>query len=277
MMQSENRSTKNAIKILQSNCVNRICTRLSQSHIMILRSLARFAPIALAAFLPSAHAALAWTSGHGDIGVEYEGGGDFHLHLHLGEDDPAIVDGNPVIDTEYDADEIDITVPAAAEVVLATDVAFLGSLAGQSVWLLPQDGAAADLIGAPFVGWGTEGLNPADWIGNIKFKLLSVTSPSGSGHFAVWQVDGFGSLSNLAMSTADAGVDEVSQAAGVHDHYNIGFTEAGIWTIEMMVEGTHATDGFSSGSATYTFNVIPEPSTALLGGLGLLAMFRRRR
>lgn len=244
---------------------------------MKLITLTRYAPLALAAFLPSAHAALAWTSGHGDIGVEYEGGGDFHLHLHLGEEEPAIVNGSPVIDQEYDADQVDITVPAAAEIVLGTNLTFLGAMTGESIWVIPQDGDEAAAIGAPFVGWGTEGLNPVDWVGNIKFKLVSVTSPSGSGHFAVWQSNEFGILTNLAMSTADPGVDEVSQAANVHDHYNIGFSEAGIWTIEMMVEGTHATDGFSSGSATYTFNVIPEPSTALLGGLGLLAMFRRRR
>jgi hypothetical protein len=37
------------------------------------------------------------------------------------------------------------------------------------------------------------------------------------------------------------------------------------------------TDGFVSDSGTLRFDVVPEPSTALLGGLGLLAMFRRRR
>jgi hypothetical protein len=246
-------------------------------HAMKITSFACLAPIALAALLPSAHAALAWTSGHGDIGVEYEGAGDLHLHLHLGEEEPAIVGGNTIFDQEFDADEVDITVPAAAEVVLSSNVPFLGAVSGQSIWLLPQDGDAAGLIGAPFVGWGTEALNPADWVGNLQFKLVSITSPSGSGHFAVWQLDGFGSLSKLAMSTADPGADVVSQAADVHDHYNIGFTEAGVWTMELMIEGTHVTDGLSSGSATYTFHVIPEPTTALLGGLGLLAMFRRRR
>ena len=244
---------------------------------MKLRSFVRFAPIALAAVLPSAHAALAWTSGHGDIGVGYEGAGEFHLHLHLGEDDPAIVGGVPYTDEEFDADAVDITVPAAAEIVLGSNVPFLGALTGQSIWLLPGDGDDAAAIGAPFLGWGTEELNPADWVGNIKFKLVSVNSPSGTGNFAVWQVDEFGALSTLAMSTADPGADEVSQAANVHDHYNIGFTEAGVWTIELEVEGMHAVDGLSTGTATYTFNVVPEPSTALLGGLGLLAMFRRRR
>jgi hypothetical protein len=266
---------------MQKTSCNRIAFKdlgpVFPKHAMKITSLTCLAPIALAALLPSAHAALAWTSGHGDIGVEYEGGGDLHLHLHLGEEEPAIVGGNTIIDQEFDADEVDITVPAAAEVVLSSNVPFLGAFSGQSIWLLPQDGDAAGLIGAPFVGWGTEALNPADWVGNLQFKLVSVTSPSGSGHFAVWQLDGFGSLSKLAMSTADPGADVVSQAADIHDHYNIGFTERGIWTVGMRIEGNHVTDGFASGIATYTFNVVPEPSTALLGGLGLLMVFRRRR
>jgi surface-anchored protein len=232
-----------------------------------------------AAFLPfSSHAALAWTGGHGDIGAAYEGPNDLHLHLHLGEGEAAIVDGSSVDDTEYDTDQIHITVPATAEVVLASNAAFLGATAGQSIWFLPstsQTSSAA--IGAPYVGWGTEELDPADWVGNISFTLDSVVAPGGSGNFAVWQVDGFGSLSNLAMSTADPGADAVVQAAGVHNHYNIGFTKTGLWEITMTVSGTHVADGFVSDTQTVFFNVVPEPSTALLGGFGLLAMFRRRR
>ena len=230
-----------------------------------------------AAFLPvSTQAAFAWTGGHGDIGAAYEEG-ELHLHLHLGEGEAATVDGVPVNDTEYDPGEIDITVPLAAEVVLGSDAAFLGATAGSSIWLLPSSQSGSESIGAPFVGWGTEELDPGDWVGNISFTLDSVVAPGGSGHFAVWQVDGFGSLSNLAMSTADPGADAVVQAAGVHDHYNIGFTGTGLWEVTMTVSGTHATDGFVSDTRTVYFNVVPEPSTALLGGLGLLAMFRRRR
>ena len=69
----------------------------------------------------------------------------------------------------------------------------------------------------------------------------------------------------------------VQQAAGVHDHYNVAFTKAGLWEVGITVSGTHVTDGVVSDSGTFRFNVVPEPSTALLGGLGLLAMFRRRR
>jgi len=240
-------------------------------------SLLAVSALALAVSLtPSAQAALYYTSGHGDIGVEYEDG-ELHLHLHLGEDAPAIVNGVEVFDTEYDPDEITIVVPNSAQVVLGSSVAFLGATAGSSVWILPASGTAAATIGAPFVGWATEELDASDWVGNLTFSLVSAVSPSGNGHFAVWQSDAFGGLGILAMSTAVAGGVGVSQAPGVHDHYNIGFTEPGIWEITFEISGQHVEAGLVSGSETFTFSVIPEPSSALLGLLALPLMLRRRR
>lgn len=229
-------------------------------------------------FTPSAQAAMAlYTSGHGDIGVElhYHADDDeweLELHLHLGDGAPAIVDGMPVVDQEFDPDEILISVPAATEIVLGMDVSFLGATAGSSVWVLSDDSITAAAQGAPFLGWATEELNPAEWVGNITFSLLSVVSPSGNGHFAVW------SGGTPAMSTNIAGFGPgVSQAADVHDHYNVGFTEPGIWEITLGVSGEHADHGSLSGQSTYFFNVIPEPSSALLGIFGALALGLRRR
>jgi uncharacterized protein (TIGR03382 family) len=37
------------------------------------------------------------------------------------------------------------------------------------------------------------------------------------------------------------------------------------------------TDGAKAATATYNFSVIPEPSSALLGAFGALALLRRRR
>jgi len=233
--------------------------------------------LALAVSLaPSAQAALYYTSGHGDIGVEYEDG-ELHLHLHLGDGAPAIVNGDEIFDTEYEPDEVTIVVPNSAKVVLGSSVAFLGAAAGSSVWILPASGTAAATIGAPFVGWATEELDASDWIGDLTFNLVSAVSPSGNGNFAVWQLDAFGGLSVLAMSTAVTGGVGVSQAPGIHDHYNIGFTESGVWEITLEISGQHVDVGFVSGSETFTFSVIPEPGTALLGLLALPLMLRRRR
>lgn len=241
--------------------------------------LAGAAALAVAiSFSPSADAALAtFTSGHGDIGVELHQDDDeweLELHLHLGDGAPAIVDGEPVLDEEFDPDEILIAVPAAAKIVIGVDVSFLGATAGSSVWVLPQSGIAAAEMSAPFLGWATEELDPDDWSGNITFSLLSVVSPSASGHFAVWS-----GVDDVAMSTNITGFGPgVSQAVGSHDHYFIGFTEPGIWEVTLGVTGVHNVHGSLSGQGTYFFSVIPEPSSALLGVLGAFALgFRRRR
>jgi surface-anchored protein len=82
------------------------------------------------------------------------------------------------------------------------------------------------------------------------------------------------------MSTADgigAG-DKIDIAAEGHDHYNMTFSEAGTWTINLFASGNHATDGLqTSGTHSFTFQVAPEPSRALLMGLGLMGLFFRRR
>lgn len=44
-----------------------------------------------------------------------------------------------------------------------------------------------------------------------------------------------------------------------------------------VVSGVNDTTNASNGLAGITFDTIPEPSSALLGGLGLLVLFRRRR
>lgn len=224
----------------------------------------------------AAQGALYFTSGHGDIGVEYEDG-ELHLHVHLGEGSPAIVNGVEVYDEEYEPGEIAIQVPNSARVVLGSSVAYLGAAAGSSIWLLPSSGTASTAIGSPFLGWATEELDAADWTGNLTFSLVSAVSPSGNGNFAAWQTDAFGDLQVLAMSTAVGGALGISQAPGNHDHYNVGFTEPGMWEVTIQVSGVHAQEGAISGTETFRFNVVPEPSVALLGIFGLAPLVLRRR
>ena len=46
------------------------------------------------------------------------------------------------------------------------------------------------------------------------------------------------------------------------------------WQIEITVSGEHVTDGFQSSTETLVFNVVPEPSAYLLGGLQIRGMRR---
>jgi surface-anchored protein len=231
--------------------------------------------VLLALALP-AQAAVTFTAGHGDIGMEYTGPGQLalHVHAHTG----ATVDGVPLpSDTEYEPDEIDVHVSTSAFHVQSDSslVSGTGVMLGQGLWRLPESNNP--LI--PFLGFGAEELNAADWLGNLSFSLASISSPSGTGHFSVYQSDGLGGW-NFFMSTADgigAG-DKIDIAAEGHDHYNMTFSEAGTWTINLFASGNHATDGLqTSGTHSFTFQVAPEPSRALLMGLGLMGLFFRRR
>jgi surface-anchored protein len=113
---------------------------------------------------------------------------------------------------------------------------------------------------------------------------VTLTGAAGSGitaggQFSLWQ----GSVTpNFFMSTFDgiSGADSYTFAdltAEDHAHFNWAFTEEGIYDLTFEISGTHAGDGFKSATATYTFSVIPEPSSALLGAFGALALLRRRR
>jgi hypothetical protein len=228
------------------------------------------------ALASSATAALHFTSGHGDIGVEYSDG-ELHLHLHLGHGAPAIVGGVAVVDQEYAADEVAIVVPAHAQMVLGTSLPWLDAPAGGAIWLLPGSGTSSAIMGAPFLGWSTEHLEPSDWIDHLSISLVSAVSSSGTGNFAVWQTDPFGGLSRLAMATAVEGAHGISLISGVHGHYQIAFTEPGVWEIGLSVQGLHVEDGWVTGRETITFMVVPEPSTALFGLLALPLMLARRR
>lgn len=213
-----------------------------------------------------AHSAL-YTSGHADYGIGYENG-DFHFHFHA---EGGTVDGIDRNDEEFEIPDIITVVGTGAMSVLPMDFPPLGAVSGDVVWVLPE----VENMALPFLGLATEDLSVSEW-GDITFSLGSVTSPGGSGEFALWQSGSFGDLL-LRMSTADPGSDTLTLLPGSHAHYNYGFSEAGIWEIQMTVSGTHVTDGFKSATETLTFQVIPEPATVLVSCLGLAGLVLRRR
>ena len=227
-----------------------------------------------------------YSADHGDIGIAYEDEGDgaeFFLHYHLGGD--AILDGSPVgggeEGEEFEPSAITALVPDSTKAIMGS-VAVLNSGTGVSngspIWIIPQ----AEAEGVPFLGIATEELDGDLFPGGATFELMSVTSPSGDGDFSVWQQSGisepdFFFSTNSAGSTVDN--NKLEMSAGGHDHFNLGFSEEGMWEVELKVSGLLNGTELLTDTETFSFQVgsVPEPSTALLGLLGALSLFRRRR
>lgn len=244
---------------------------------MQIRRLILPAVTALVLSLPAHVSAQAlWTEGHGDIGMAYEDEGsgfEVHPHWHI---EGGTVDGTPRADEEFDTADLTLIVPNIPNALATRNASSswdpIGVGAGETFWRISTN----PLTGVPYLGWATEDLNVADWVGDLTFSLTGLNAP---GDISVYYFPD-GDLTFLwASSNGITGADSFNQAAGEHQHYNVAFSAPGTYEVEITMSGTHVTDGFQSGSSTFVFNVVPEPSSMLLLALGggLLALRLRRR
>ena len=195
------------------------------------------------------------SSGHVDIfEAEYESiGGSNSVHLGVHKHDGHFEPGDVILEVGNDA----YTNTAAFSPSIV-------SLLGTNAWILPADGDLAADLGVIYAGVGKTGFN-----GPATFTMLGA-GPDNPGNFAL-----FTSLSSIRLTSTGDTVGTSSftiSAITDHVHYNWGFSAPGIYTFDM--QATY--DGEQSAVETYTFNVVPEPSTyALLGaGAGLILMAR---
>jgi len=220
--------------------------------------------------------AATWTAGHGDFGVGFNGT-EFEFGWHLGEgNDTATVDGAIVDDMEFEPGDLQVRVINSLPVVAGTDQTLLdgtGAIIGSDIYLIPQD---ADGISSVILGLGTEELEqPAGvtW-SDVTFTLNSMTGP---GMFSLY----FNNGNSLDFGISQAlGTDSFTFPAGGHEERNWAFTEEGTYTLEFTAmatrtDGTGSTPYSSTGS--FTFLVVPEPSSTFLLGLSTIGFLTRRR
>jgi len=142
------------------------------------------------------------------------------------------------------------------------------------LWVSPASEVDADAVGMPFIGFSAEELL-APFTGPVTFTMTGFAyTGSGTGNFYMFE-----GTDLFFDSTAGPGsYGSFSVGAGTHGHGEFGFSDEGLYEITLVAAGNDGApvDGVP---ATYTFEVVPEPSTyALLGlGAGALAILRWRR
>jgi surface-anchored protein len=214
----------------------------------------------LAASLGSTHSLKAGpittiSSGHVDIfEAEYESiGGSNSVHLGVHTDFG-----------HYEPGDVILEVGNAAYTNTAAFSPSIVSLLGSNAWILPADVEVALPLGVIEGGVAKTGFN-----GAATFTMLGA-GPNNPGNFALFTS---GSSIRLSSTGDSVGTNSFS-ISNDHVHYNWGFSAPGIYTFDMQA----SYGGEQSAVETYTFNVVPEPSTyALLGaGAGILLMARYR-
>lgn len=254
-------------------------------------------------FSEKAVATPAYISGHGDIGVAFHADeNELELHYHLigtGTNlptDTALYDGGVIslatwIGYEADhpgawgANQIQTLVPAAAmrtnpNANIRTVLGITGTASTDVYWRLPQGGES----GVPFLGLASEDLaeDAGTW-SPISFRLTAVSGP---GNVGLWFVDGELNFVTYWQSAGGLGPEDVVTPSADHAHYTWGFSAPGIYELTLEASGFRTVGAespvlYTSDPAVFTFQVVPEPGSMILAGIGCLgtagASWLRRR
>ena len=202
------------------------------------------------------------SSGHTDIfEAEYEQVGTNAPTIHLGVH----------TDTgHYEPADVLLEVGNAAYRSSDGFSADITTLLGANAWILPVDLEQAANLGLLEAGVAKAGF-PA---GSVTFTMVGA-GPANPGNFALFTA---GSSIRLSATGSEVGTSGFSITTG-HIHYNWGFSAPGTYTFDLKASYTDANFGvLESATETYTFNVIPEPSSStllLIGFVGWVATRKR--
>jgi surface-anchored protein len=237
------------------------------------RSARSLAPLAVAVSLAFAVAARAepiiLSSGHVDIfEAEYElHEGEPELHLGVHTDDGHYEPGDVILEVKNAAYRSTIGLQPEIQTFL-----------GPNAWVLPADLEQAGTLGVLEAGVAKKGFPTPASAHPVTFTMVTAGAAN-PGKFVLFSA----ADSDFTRLRADGGsveVDDFTITAG-HIHYFWGFSAPGTYTFDMQASYNGSLGSLQSPVETYTFQVVPEPSTwalagtALLGVLGLRRRFRR--
>lgn len=142
---------------------------------------------------------------------------------------------------------------------------------GSNAWILPADLEEAGRLGLIEAGVGKVAFPfPTD---SVTFSMVGAGAAN-PGNFALFTA---GSSIRLSATGSEVGTSSFSITTG-HIHYNWGFSAPGTYTFDLKASYMDATFGaLESAVETYTFNVIPEPSSGALLLIGLVSWVATRK
>jgi surface-anchored protein len=229
----------------------------------------KFSPCLLLAMLLAlscydvARATTTISSGHADIfEVEFEQVGTDKPTLHLGVHTDA---------GHYEPADVLLEVKNSAFSSTSLFLSSITTILGANAWILPADLEEAGRLGLIEAGVAKVGFPfPTD---SVTFTMVGAGAAN-PGNFALFTA---GSSIRLSATGSEVGTSSFSITTG-HIHYNWGFSAPGTYTFDLKAGYTDANFGvLESATETYTFNVIPEPSSSTLLLIGLVGWVAARK
>jgi len=206
------------------------------------------------------------SSGHTDIfEVEYEQVGTSKPTLHLG------------VHTDmghYEPADVLLEVGNDAYSSTAGFSSAITSLLGANAWILPDDLNLAANLGIIQAGVAKDGF-PA--LSSVTFTMVGAGAANPGNFALIYSSSAIRLSATKSAVGTSVGTSSFSIPTG-HIHYNWGFSAPGIYTFDMKASYTDSLFGaLESATETYTFNVIPEPSSSTMLLIGLVGWVSTRK